>query len=93
MASLKMMLTFLMLLEPAIVQSRSTCLHNGCEMSAGLKIVDINATIYKKLKSGEKFENVVSALSWDLGQVLPVEENNREVCSILNKMDLTVCCV
>ena len=91
MASTKLILSFFMLLVPALIQCKSTCLHNGCEMSAGIKMADINTTIHENLKEDANIDNVVTALSWDLGQVLPGDENNKEMCAILNKMDPTVC--
>ena len=53
-------------------------------------MADINTTIHENLKEDANIDNVVTALSWDLGQVLPGDENNKEMCAILNKMDPTV---
>ena len=91
MASTKLILPYFMLVASTLIHCQLACLHNGCEMSAGLKIADINATISRNLKKNAIRENVVTALSWDLGQALPSDENNGEICRILNKLKPTVC--
>ena len=81
----------------SIVVCREPCLHNGCELSAGLKIQQVDETVSRLLKPGEFKDNVMTAVSWnirqtDIGSPDQWVTSKKDVCRYLQRLNPTVCC-
>eukprot|EP00111_Clytia_hemisphaerica_P025070 TCONS_00073796-protein len=71
-----------------IMHCQRNCLHNGCEMSGGLKMADINSTIEKTLGDRNFKDNVLSTLSWNIEQPITSfsRQNMADICHVINKV-------
>jgi len=92
MAIAKLLLPFLFIV---MVTGQRVCLHNGCEMSAGLKVEEINTTVRQYLTTSDLSENVITAVSWNIRQKETSHQyewknGRKDVCRFLTKLDPTV---
>lgn len=69
----------------------SNCLHNGCPMSGGLHVEDLDGTIKRNLLPTESFENVLKIMTYNIRQNnASWEKRKTELCDYFTRSQLTV---
>lgn len=90
---MKLYATLFLIIFYKFIVCEEPCLHNGCELSPGLKIQQVDGVLSGLLRPTEFKDNVITAISWDIRQAetssrdYQWKTSKKDVCRYLTRLN------